>query len=103
MGIKLLSKQNRRSFTEDVSSRIAVAVEESGRVCFAHQKRNGQRLWPFVALCLILLTYKIIEVLPGVTAGLIIKLITLVIIFVFFCLLKQNPFKIKQNLTLERI
>jgi len=94
--IRLLDKQNRRSFTEDVCSGIAVSIEASKAGL-----DTGQKMWPFVVLCLILLGYKIVEVLPGVTAGLVIKLIPLVIIVMFFGLLKQNPFKINQSLKLE--
>ena len=94
---KLLGNQNRRSFTEDICSRIAAVIQESEARRYA-----GQKLWPFVVLGLILLGYKIIEVLPGVTAGLVIKSTPLVVIIVFFSLLKQNPFKINQNLRLAR-
>jgi len=94
--VNLLGEQKRRSFTEDVCSRIAAAIRESEAKRYA-----GQRLWPFVVLGLILLTYKIIEVLPGVTAGLFIKSMPLVVIIVFFSLLKQNPFKLNQNLRLQ--
>jgi hypothetical protein len=53
---------------------------------------------PFVVLCLFLLTHKIIEVLPSVTAGVATKLAPVVVLILFFALIKQNPFKINPNL-----
>jgi hypothetical protein len=55
----------------------------------------------FVILCLFLLTYKIIEVLPFVSAGITIKLIPVGVLVLFFGLIKQNPFEINPNLRLQ--
>ncbi|MHC4790338.1 MAG: zf-HC2 domain-containing protein [Planctomycetota bacterium] len=94
--IGLLSEQSRRLFSDDIWSRIAAGIAQSRA-----KQKVGKELLPLAVLGLILLIYKIIEVLPGFTPGLFVKLMPLVPVFVFFCLLKQNPFKINQNLRLE--
>ena len=94
--IRLLDEQNRQLITEDVCSRVAATIEEL-RV----KPESRQRLGLFIVLGLILLVYKVIEVLPNFTSGLVIKMLPLVPVFVFFVLLKENPFKVNQNLKLE--
>ena len=94
--IGLLDEQSRLLITEDVCSRVTAAIEDL-RV----KLKSRQRLGLFIVLGLILLAYKIIEVLPGFTPGLITKLISVVLVFVFFGLLKENPFKVNQNLKLK--
>jgi predicted anti-sigma-YlaC factor YlaD len=94
--VELLDGHSRRVFTEDVWSGIAVAIEESRA-----RPKQRQELRPFVMLCLFLLTYKFIEVLPGFTPGVAAKLMPLIVVSVFFGLLKQNPFVISQNLRLQ--
>ncbi len=96
VAIGLLDEQSRRFITEDVCSRVAATIEES-RV----KLKSRQGLGPFIALGLILLAYKVIEVLPDFTPGLVIKMMLLVSVFVFFILLKENPFKVNQNLKLK--
>ena len=94
--IGLLEEQSRRLITEDVCSRVAATIEES-RV----KLNSRQGLGLFIVLGLILLAYKIIEVLPNFTTGLVIKMIPIVSVFVFFLLLKQNTFKVNKNLKLH--
>ena len=96
VAIELLDEQSRRFITEDVCSRVAATIEES-RV----KLKSRQGLGPFIVLGLILLAYKVIEVLPDFTPGLVIKMMPLVSVFVFFILLKENPFKVNQNLKLK--
>lgn len=92
----LLNGQGRRVFNEDISFGIAAAIEapEAG-------PKQPANVPAFVILCLFLLVYKIIEVLPAVTPGVVIKMMPLLVILLFFSLLKQNPFTINQNLRLE--
>jgi hypothetical protein len=94
--IKLLDGRSRRVFTQDVWPEIAAATKGTA----VGQKQPASVL-PFVVLCLFLLTHKIIEVLPSVTAGVIIKLAPVVVLVLFFALIKQNPFEINQNLRLQ--
>ena len=93
---ELLDGRSRRSFDFDVWPGVEAAVEQSA----ARPKHRLQsRL--FVSLGLVLLACKIIEVLPVFTPGIVFKLMSLAIIFVFFILLGQNPFAINQNLILK--
>lgn len=96
VAIGLLDEQSRRFITEDVCSRVTATIEES-RV----KLKSRQGLGPFIVLGLILLAYKVIEVLPDFTPGLVIKMMPLVSVFVFFVLLKQNPFKVNKNLKVQ--
>lgn len=91
----LLNGKSRRVFAEDVWPRVADCIEAK-----AEPKHPGE-LPLLVTLSILLVAYKILEVLPGVDAGVIIKLVPLVAVLVFFSLLKQNPLTISQNLRLE--
>lgn len=94
--MELLDGRNRRIFAQDVWSEIAAAMETTKT-----RPKQPANVLPFVLLCLFLLTNKIIEVLPSVTAGVTIKLIPVGILVLFFTLIKQNPFEINQNLKLQ--
>jgi hypothetical protein len=82
---ELLSGQKRRLYDVDVLSGIEAVIEQS-----AIRPKHSLQLWKFAALGLILFAYKIIEVLPVFSPGVI-----------FFVLLGQNPFIINQNLTIK--
>jgi hypothetical protein len=94
--IELLDGQKRRPYDINVWSGIETVIEQS-----AIRPKHSLQLWLFTALGLILFAYKIIDVLPVFTPGVIFKLMSLVIVFVFFVLLGQNPFAINQNLILK--
>ncbi len=94
--IDLLNGRSRRIFAHDVWPEIAAALGETkGR------PEQSANVPAFVALCVFLLTFKIIEVLPSVTAGVAVKLIPVGVLVLFFALLKQNPFEINRNLELQ--
>ncbi len=89
----ILNGRSRRIFAQDVWPEIAAALEET----------RGRPVQPanvpaFLVLCLFLLAYKVVEVLPFVTAGVAVKLIPAGVLVLFFSLLKQNPFQINSNL-----
>jgi hypothetical protein len=93
---ELLNGRSRRVFTYDVWPGIVTAMEGTkGRL------KQPANVPAFVILCLFLLTYKIIEVLPFVSAGITIKLIPVGVLVLFFGLIKQNPFEINPNLRLQ--
>jgi len=93
---QLLNGQKRRTYDVDIWSGIKPVIEQS-----AIRPKRSLQLWLFAALGLILFANKIIEVLPAFTPGVIFKLMSLTIVFVFFILLGQNPFAINQNLILK--
>ncbi|MCJ7729297.1 MAG: zf-HC2 domain-containing protein [Sedimentisphaerales bacterium] len=91
--IGLLAEQSRRSSTEDIWPKVAAAVEKST----ASRKTNVE-LYVLGLLGLVLFVCKIVEVLPGLTPGVVIKLMPLTAVFIFFALLRQNPFSLSQHL-----
>jgi predicted anti-sigma-YlaC factor YlaD len=93
---ELLDGKRRRPYDVNVWSGIETVIEQS-----SIRPKHRLQLWLFTALGLILFAYKIIDVLPVFKPGVIFKLMSLVIVFVFFVLLGQNPFAINQNLILK--
>ena len=57
---------------------------------------------PFALIGLLLVTYKLLEMLPARDPGIAIKLVPLVIVALLFVLIKENPFRINTELVLER-
>lgn len=57
--------------------------------------------WPFVLVGCVLLVYKLIEMLPAQGPGLLLNLVPIAGLVVLFALLKENPFKINAELTVE--
>jgi len=55
----------------------------------------------FVLLGLLLLGYKLIEMIPEAELGLVFKLVPLVLVIAVFSYLKENPFKVNAGLRLE--
>jgi len=90
---ELLSEQRLRDFSDDLSPRIAAAIEQAA----PGPERLGQ---PIVVTVLVvfLLACRTIEVLPAVAPGLAVKLMPVALITAFFILVKQNPFKISRNI-----
>lgn len=87
---------------------------------FAHQAISEQRadLWPaienriakrsaigwkpFALIGALLVTYKLLEMLPAQAPGMAFKLVPLVIVGLLFVLIKENPFRINTELVMER-
>ena len=67
-------------------------------------KRSSSVLgWrPFALIGLLLVIYKLLEMLPTRDLGLAFKLVPLVIVVLLFVLIKENPFRINTELVLER-
>jgi hypothetical protein len=57
---------------------------------------------PFALIGLLLIIYKLLEMLPARDPGMAIKLVPLVIVALLFVLIKENPFRINTELVLER-
>lgn len=89
----LLSGRSRRVFAQDVWPEVTTALKQTKR-----RATQPAQVPAFIALCLFLLAFKIIEVLPSVTAGVAIKLIPAGVLILFFTLIKQNPFEINPNI-----
>lgn len=57
---------------------------------------------PFALIGLLLVVYKLLEMLPARDPGMAIKLVPLVIVVLLFVLIKENPFRINTELVVER-
>jgi predicted anti-sigma-YlaC factor YlaD len=90
---RLFSELMRRSYTEDIWPTVAAAIKES-----AASRNTNAELFVFGLFGFVLLVCKIAEVLPGITPVLAIKLLSLVAVFVFFAIIKQNPFSLSLHL-----
>ena len=56
---------------------------------------------PFVLIGLLLVIYKLLEMLPARDLGFAFKLVPLVIVTLLFVLIRENPFRIDTELVLE--
>ena len=57
---------------------------------------------PFALIGLLLVIYKLLEMLPARDPGMVFKLVPLVIVALLFVLIKENPFRINTELVLEK-
>ncbi len=64
---------------------------------------NAAFRWrPFVLIGLLLVIYKLLEMLPAHDPGMAFKLVPLVMVTLLFVVIKENPFRINTELVLER-
>ena len=57
---------------------------------------------PFILLGVVLVGYKLLEMLPQQDLGLAFKIVPLIFVVALFVFLKENPFKINAELGLEK-
>ena len=57
---------------------------------------------PFALIGLLLVIYKLLEMLPARDPGMAFKLVPLVIVALLFVFIRENPFRINTELVLER-
>jgi hypothetical protein len=57
---------------------------------------------PFALIGLLLVIYKLLEMLPARDLGIAFKLVPLVIVTALFVFIKENPFRINTELVMER-
>ena len=92
----LLDAQKRRQRTENVWRLVEQRLPD------AAVARSASRAWrPFILLGLLLLGYRIVEMIPDRDFGLLFKLLPVVLVIAAFTYLKENPFKIHSELSLE--
>ena len=64
---------------------------------------SGAFHWqPFALIGLLLVIYKLLEMLPARDPGMAFKLVPLVIVVLLFVFIRENPFRINTELVLER-
>lgn len=82
--------------------------EQDANLWAAIEERIGEQTaspvnWKlFVLLGAILVGYKLFEMLPAQSPGLIFKIVPLIFVVALFVFLKENPFRISAELGLER-
>lgn len=90
----LFEKQTRRGQDADLWFEIENRI--------GAQTASQISLKPFVLLGLILVTYKLLEMLPARDFGLAFKIVPLIFVIALFVFIKENPFKINAELALEK-
>ena len=85
------------------SSRADTAVDLWPVVSRSLDQRNVQITWqPFVVALILLLGYKLVEIVPDEDPGMALKLVPLVIFAALMIFIRENPFKINSELVLEK-
>lgn len=92
----LLDGQKRRQRTESVWEHLEQHLPDPLPTPSA--SRVG---YPFVILGLLLLGYRLIEMIPDRHFGILFKLVPILFVMAAFSYLRENPFKINSELTLE--
>jgi hypothetical protein len=92
----LLDAQQRRQRTESVWNRV------EGRLSDVSSEPSASRPWHlFMLLGMLLLGYRILEMVPDRNFGFLFKLVPVLLVIAAFGYLKENPFKIESELRLE--
>lgn len=68
----------------------------------AQPTRSALSWRPFALIGLLLVVYKLVEMLPARELGMAFKLVPLIIVILLFVLIKENPFRINTELVMER-
>jgi|SRR4029453_244622 len=85
------------------SSRADIAVDLWPAVSRNLDQRNVRISWqPFVVALVLLLAYKLVEMVPEKDPGMAIKVAPLIIFGALMLFLRENPFKINSELVLEK-
>ena len=92
----LLDVQERRQRTENVWKLVERRLPDAAS---AHS--TSQAWQPFLLLGMLLLGYRIVELIPDRDFGLLFKLVPVLLVIAAFIYLKENPFRINPELRLE--
>ncbi len=91
----LLKMQNRSSEDADVWQAVKMQIGEQKASRFGWQ--------PFAMLGMLLVIYRFVEMLPERDPGLAFKLVPLLLVAAVFLIVKENPFRINAELTLDKV
>jgi len=92
---KLLNGQTRREVSPYLWPAISGRLGGTSAVATAHKGPA------FVVLGLLLVIFKLFEMVPEHDLGFLFKLVPLLVVVTLFAFAKENPFKINPELTLE--
>jgi hypothetical protein len=90
---KLLEGKQRKSYDVNVAQDIEAALSTS-KLLPGCSEYSGY----FIALCFTLFILKIIGISPALSAAGIARFLTILVVIVFFILIKQSPFTISPNI-----
>ncbi len=93
---RLLDAQERRLRTEDVWTQVERRLPDA-----SPRPSTSQVVYPFVFLGVLLLGYRLAEMIPDRDFGLVFKLVPVLLVIAAFSYLRENPFKINTELRLE--
>ncbi len=92
----LLDGQNRRQRTENVWRKVEQRLHD------ASPTRSTSQVWHlFVPLGVLLVGYRLIELIPDREFGFLFKLVPVLLVIAAFSYVRENPFKINSELRLE--
>jgi predicted anti-sigma-YlaC factor YlaD len=92
----MLDAQERRERTENVWQHVERRLPDAVAV------RRTSPVWlPFMFLGVLLLGYRIVEMVPDRDFGFLVKLVPVLFVIAAFGYLRENPFKIDSELRLE--
>jgi hypothetical protein len=92
----LLDGQKRRERTENIWDHVEQHLPDALPV-----RTDSRVVYPFLILGLLLLGYRLVEMIPDRHFGILFKLVPILFVIVAFSYLRENPFKINSELTLE--
>lgn len=92
----LLDAQERRQRTENVWNLVERRLPDA-----ASAQSTSQAWRPFLLLGVLLLGYRIVEMIPDRYFGFLFKLVPILFVIAAFSYLRENPFKIDSELRLE--
>lgn len=92
----LLDAQERRQRTEDVWKLVELRLADRSPA-----RRTSHAWHPFLLLGVLLVGYRIVEMVPERDFGFMFKLVPLLFVIGAFSYLRENPFKIDSELRLE--
>ena len=93
----LLEAHHRQQSTEDIWERIAPSLPAASTTT-----RLRTKAWyPFLALSIVLITHRLIGLIPDAESGVLFKLAPVLFVIAVFIYLRENPFKINVALKLE--
>lgn len=94
----LLATQERLRRNEDVWNRIEHRLSDT-----SSSQSTSHASYPFMLLGLVLLGYRLVEIIPDSHFGLLFKLVPVLAVIAAFSYVRENPFKIHSELRLEGV
>jgi len=93
---RLLDTQERRQHTESVWDQVQPRL-----LVLSPEQSTSQAWYPFLLLWVLLLGYRLVEMIPDRHLSFLFKLVPVFFVVAAFSYLRENPFKINTQLMLE--